>query len=1404
MRGLSEARQMKKVIDHDIKPPFEKCTNRLATYDATRMVGDAKGNQWSQVASEFHLMSCGDPRLAGASDDRGNNDFAQNSEHPSFADAELVVPTVHGFNLAIYADFTSRDRLISSCLAFSGEWEQQTSFLIKTLLQQYANENMAGPGEEDTLFIDAGANMGYFSLLAASNGFDVLSAEMSVQNALHLARSAALHNEEHIADKITLYLLALSAADGVDVDEEDVEEWPLTAVMNDFSDNSGLYEVFSVLDEANAKLRQAFSPRTEGYGQAWTVKKALDEVLRDYVRRKARTKEFPGGSSNHGAGSPKSRSSGAQDEEPKDVEEADQDEREKELSSSTFSTIQWRRLLRNADGELLYPDEDDEDDEVDESEPQPEDPEDGRQQQAESENGSGTRSKDPPDGFCNSFPARQFEFVDYFWRKWNRRFRCGWKQRTLKIVLKLDLEKSICEALSGFRDFLHAAVDSKSGLFRVSPPSRFGTNPDEELFVKVELLAIFAEGDHMDVPGRFFEPSRFFHNRTSPLAAVPDESSTSEPAPTEQSGKNCFYALRDLLGTGKNGRGGRFYGGSYESDNVSGELAWINQRSGRHVGVLEHAFGFDMREERKRGNGTHWVRVPYADVDTQLHRIKAEFRTAIMEDYHYDQDAGAVTFAFTPSAARRSRKGNYRVPLLLTCAVYFHPHDRGASACTNLIVTPGASVNGSTIYSYAADSAGLYGSLTTYPRRKNIPPGSTKDIYDWDSGLFLGRIEEPAETYNVVGNMNEFQLTIGETTFGGVGVLTKGQKHAKMDYGNLIWTTLQRAKNVQEAIGVMTDLVAKYGYASEGESFTLADPTEVWILEMIGKGEFGFGAVWAAVRVPDGHVSGHANQARITTFDVNDTANVRAAPDVEEFAKKVGLYDPSKGEAFNWAEAYDPISFVGARWSDARVWSFFSKVTSIPNFQTQYENYVLGHAKDLKSHRMPLSVPVKEKLRVSDLMLAMRNSFEDSALQMQSDVGMGPWRARYRDRPLSWSYQGKQYANERSIGTQQTAWHFVSEMRSWLPNDLGGVFWFGVDDARFSVHVPFYAHAEVPRALQNPTSTSGMIDAVAAPAGDDPVAPSSSSASSSCNGKNKPSTGARSTTARSLLAWFKGVISWSTSPASGADEDCEDALTISDESDAEDLRAKRAIFTSLDHLPMIHHRTSDDLHDDIKSKTKEQAANNGRKNKAAPNVFDITTFSFESLFWLNNLVANRVYNQWDVLAPLVSRRVHILEAAFFTLQAIVEKQAMKMAKGPARSAFLSAESAGMTELAAMQWRELWLELTVTWRDGVKVLPARPGHDHGGSSMGGPVADVVQGSGVGNGEWPDEWKARIVAEAGDHFVIPAQEKTSTTIRQQAAARKEPVAIGKERNAATVQAVLKIKEKEGAADGDEVYI
>lgn len=387
-------------------------------------------------------------------------------------------------------------------------------------------------------------------------------------------------------------------------------------------------------------------------------------------------------------------------------------------------------------------------------------------------------------------------------------------------------------------------------------------------------------------------------------------------------------------------------------------------------------------------------------------------------------------------------------------------------ACTNFLVTKGASVDGSTMITYAADSHTLYGELYFQPAQDH-PEGALRDIYEWDTGKFLGRIPQPLHTYSVVGNMNEFQVAIGETTFGGREELAK-QSGAIMDYGSLIYVALQRAKTAREAIEVMTGLVEKYGYASSGESFSISDPNEVWILEMIGKGEGEKGAVWVAQRIPDGYISGHANQARITTFPMDDEANCLFSKDVISFAREKGWFD-GKNKDFSFSDIYAPVDFGGARFSDARVYAGFNKVYS---GMKQYEEYALGNVKhdgenNYPSNRMPLWIKPDKKLTVQDVMGMMRDHYQGTALDMTQDIGAGPFKLPYRWRPLTFKVDSATYVNERAISTQQTGFSFVTQSRSWLPNPVGGILWFGVDDTYSTCYVPMYCGiTEIPQCFK--------------------------------------------------------------------------------------------------------------------------------------------------------------------------------------------------------------------------------------------------------------------------------------------------------------------------------------------------
>lgn len=374
------------------------------------------------------------------------------------------------------------------------------------------------------------------------------------------------------------------------------------------------------------------------------------------------------------------------------------------------------------------------------------------------------------------------------------------------------------------------------------------------------------------------------------------------------------------------------------------------------------------------------------------------------------------------------------------------------NACTNFLVTKGATTDGSTMVTYAADSHTLYGELY-YRAAKDYAEGTLVDVYEWDTGKWLGKIKQVKHTYSVVGNMNEHQLAIGETTFTGREELKDST--GLVDYGSLIYLALQRSKTAREAIKVMTELVAEYGYYSTGESFSLADANEVWIMEMIGKGPGNKGALWVAMQIPDGYISGHANQARITTFPFQKVNNfndpkqvVFHSPDVITFAKEKGYY---KGEDkdFSFSDTYAPLDYSALRFCEARVWSGFRRANKSMD---KYFSYVNGESKE----RMPLWIKPDNKLSVKDVMELMRDHYQGTYFDMTKDAGAGPYKCPYRWRPMTWKLDTTQYCHERAISTQQTGFSFVSQSRSWLPAPVGGILWFGVDDTYSTVYVPMY------------------------------------------------------------------------------------------------------------------------------------------------------------------------------------------------------------------------------------------------------------------------------------------------------------------------------------------------------------
>lgn len=374
-----------------------------------------------------------------------------------------------------------------------------------------------------------------------------------------------------------------------------------------------------------------------------------------------------------------------------------------------------------------------------------------------------------------------------------------------------------------------------------------------------------------------------------------------------------------------------------------------------------------------------------------------------------------------------------------------------ATACTNFIVGKKASADGSVFCTYNADSYGAFMPLYHFPAGKHAP-GELRQIYDWDTNRYLGAIPEAPETYNVIGNTNEWQLTIGETTFGGREEMV--DTTGIIDYGSLIYITLQRSKTAREAIAVMTALVEQYGYCSEGETFSICDPEEAWILEMMGCGSdrklSKERTVWVALRIPDDMICAHANQSRIRTFNMKDKQNVLFSKNVVKYAKKMGWFNGKDAE-FSYCDAYAPADFGGRRWCDARVWSFFNRFSD--DF-SEYLPWALGE--DPNAKPMPLWIKPNKLLTLQDIQAAMRDHYEDTPLALDQDLGGGIWEMPYRVSPLSYKVDGQEYFNERPISTQQSAFSFISQMRSWLPRQVGGCFWFGNDDGNMVSYVPIY------------------------------------------------------------------------------------------------------------------------------------------------------------------------------------------------------------------------------------------------------------------------------------------------------------------------------------------------------------
>ena len=369
-----------------------------------------------------------------------------------------------------------------------------------------------------------------------------------------------------------------------------------------------------------------------------------------------------------------------------------------------------------------------------------------------------------------------------------------------------------------------------------------------------------------------------------------------------------------------------------------------------------------------------------------------------------------------------------------------------ALACTNFIVGKKASADGSVMCTYSADDYGMFLGLCHYPAGKHAK-GEMLQIYDWDTKEYHGQIPQAAETYNVIGNINEYQVTIGETTFGGREEMV--DTTGILDYGSLIYIALQRSKTAREAISVMTRLVETYGFCSEGETFTICDPNEAWIMEMMGKGPGSKGVVWVAVRIPDDAICAHANQSRIRTFDQKDKKNVMFSKDCIKFARSKGWFT-GKDKDFSFCDVYAAPTFSGRRACEARVWSFFNRFDDMD----KYLPYVEGKVKDAEP--MPLWIVPNKKVSLQDLEASMRDHYEGTPFDLGNDLGQGVWEMPYRPTPLSFKVDGKAYFNERPVSTQQTAFSYVSQMRSWLPRQIGGVLWFGNDDGNMVAYTPIY------------------------------------------------------------------------------------------------------------------------------------------------------------------------------------------------------------------------------------------------------------------------------------------------------------------------------------------------------------
>ena len=434
------------------------------------------------------------------------------------------------------------------------------------------------------------------------------------------------------------------------------------------------------------------------------------------------------------------------------------------------------------------------------------------------------------------------------------------------------------------------------------------------------------------------------------------------------------------------------------------------------------------------------------------------------------------------------------ITLCLAAAALVTLSAQRAEACSNVIITHGASTDGSAMISYSADSHQLFGELY-FQAAADWKAGATRRVDDWDSYRFHGYIPQVAHTYQRVGNMNEHQLIIAESTWGGRPELANRQ--GIIDYGSLIYIALERARTAREAIQIMVSLVDEFGYASEGESFSIADTKEAWVMDLIGKGEGSKGMLWVARRIPDGYICAHANQARISRFPQNDPENCLYAPDVISFAREKGWFSGEDSE-FSFCDAYCPLDFGTVRGCDARVWSAFNILCDgqftymdengreVTRPASDWLDYAMGYNFD---NPMPLFVKPSRKISVKNVADVMRDHFEGTPMDMTTDIGAGGNALPYRWRPMYFEYEGKSYLNERALATQQTGFWFVAQSRTNLPDVIGALQWFGCDDAATSYLTPIYANTiEVPECLRvgngnmltySPTSTFWMCNRVA-------------------------------------------------------------------------------------------------------------------------------------------------------------------------------------------------------------------------------------------------------------------------------------------------------------------------------------